>query len=143
MSMLDTLMVTPLLQLQCERKRRARSHLALTMFSFGVYVTCDGKATAIARCERALLSKIKELIFYYHHIGRATMSTAAGMIRCPPYCRTNCATTHHPLLVALLNTVDTADVELMEKRLQEFREIFMRYTVVKYVLKRSDSPVCV
>ena len=75
-------------------------------------------------CEHSIILSVNSLF------QKGTMSSATGIIRCPPYCRTNCATTHHPLLVALLNTVDTADVELMEKRLQEFREIFMRYTVL-------------
>lgn len=69
------------------------------------------------------------LILHIAVISARQMSGTTGIIRCPPYCRTNCATNHHPILVALLNTVDTADTELMDKRLQEFKDIFLRYPV--------------
>ena len=69
------------------------------------------------------------LILHIAVISAGQMSGTTGIIRCPPYCRTNCATNHHPILVALLNTVDTADTELMDKRLQEFKDIFLRYPV--------------
>ena len=59
------------------------------------------------------------------------MSFGQGIIRCPPFCRTNCATKHHPLLVALLNCIDTSEVDIMTNRMSDFEHVVKRYLSVR------------
>ena len=54
------------------------------------------------------------------------------LLRCPPYCRSNCVMQHHPLLVALLNCIDTDDKVKMEARMRDLRTVVKQYRDVMF-----------
>jgi hypothetical protein len=59
--------------------------------------------------------------------GRTSPASSVGLIKCPMYCRSNCVIKHHPLLVAILNCVDTAHMELMEMKLGILYNVINKY----------------
>ncbi len=58
------------------------------------------------------------------------MASVTATVRCPPFCKADCEVTHHPLLVAVLNAVDTDDADLMNERIGALEETFQKYAEV-------------
>jgi len=52
------------------------------------------------------------------------------LIKCPMYCPNTCLEHHHPLLVAILNCIDTPEIELMEKKLLMLSNLINKYKEV-------------
>lgn len=50
--------------------------------------------------------------------------------RCPMYCPKTCTVQHHPLLLAVINCVDTPEIELMEKKLLMMSNMINKYAQV-------------
>ncbi|XP_013412072.1 uncharacterized protein LOC106174876 [Lingula anatina] len=57
------------------------------------------------------------------------MAGSSGLLRCPPYCKSSCTVRHHPLLLAVVNCIDTEeDQEMMESLLQDLQDCINDYT---------------
>ena len=69
-----------------------------------------------------------------------TYSKMQSLLKCPPYCRVNCSTKHHPLLVVLLNCGDTDDKGVMKQRLHDLKHVVMRYEKIGKWKKDNNIP---
>ena len=66
-------------------------------------------------------------------------SAMSDFVKCPVWCKRDCKVKHHPLLVALLNCVDTDDEQQIEQQLSDLEHVVLKYEQVGFALFRKNK----